>query len=130
MNNSNHVPAFLLKNTDLSYNVIKRVISEMVYSSDNNVSSIKAPAIKNPFDIIKDFYKRIIKKLEEQDAKYLHDMNNKSSFNMLFRSNPVVSLFLKNKNILEDIGVKLKFEQVEEKNNDRQAQAWDVIVSF
>lgn len=131
LNNSNHVPAFLLKNIDLSYNVIKRVISEMVYSSDNNVSSIKDPAIKNPFDIIKDFYKRIIKKLEEQDEKYLHDMDNKSSFNMLFSSNPVVSLFINNNNnILEDIGVKLKFEQVEEKNNDRQAQAWDVIVSF
>ena len=124
LNNSNHVPAFLLKNIDLSYNVIKRVISEMVYSSDNNVSSINDPAIKNPFDIIKDFYKRIIKKLEEQDEKYLHDMDNKSSFNMLFSSNPVVSLFINNNNnILEDIGVKLKFEQVEEKNNDRQAQA-------
>ena len=124
LNNSNHVPAFLLKNIDLSYNVIKRVISEMVYSSDNNVSSIKDPAIKNPFDIIKDLYKRIIKKLEEQDEKYLHDMDNKSSFNMLFSSNPVVSLFINNNNnILEDIGVKLKFEQVEEKNNDRQAQA-------
>ena len=58
-------------------------------------------------------------------------MDNKSSFNMLFSSNPVVSLFINNNNnILEDIGVKLKFEQVEEKNNDRQAQAWDVIVSF
>ena len=73
---------------------------------------------------VKDFYKRIIKKLEEQDEKYLHDMDNKSSFNMLFSSNPVVSLFINNNNnILEDIGVKLKFEQVEEKNNDRQAQA-------
>ena len=50
-------------------------------------------------------------------------MDNKSSFNMLFSSNPVVSLFINNNNILEDIGVKLKFEQVEEKNNDRQAQA-------
>ena len=123
MNNSNHVPAFLLKNIDLSYNVIKRVISEMVYSSDNNVSSLKDPVIENPFDIIKDFYIRIIKKLEEQDAKYLHDMDDKSSFKMLFKSNPVVSLFFENKNALEDIGVELKFEQVEEKNNDRQAQA-------
>lgn len=40
INDSNNIPSFLLKYTDLSYNVIKRVMSEMIYVSDNNVAAI------------------------------------------------------------------------------------------
>ena len=46
---------FLLKHTDLSYNVIKRVITEMIYASDNNVKTKKSPG-NDPFVIIFEFY--------------------------------------------------------------------------
>lgn len=105
------LPSFLLKHTDLSYNVIKRVMSEMIYASDNNVAAIiKKPEHTEPFDIIQEFYKKLSNKLEKQDKKYFLEGKN-SSFKNIFENNPVVSLFLKNEcNALEENGIAFEFE--------------------
>lgn len=107
-----HLPSFLLKHIDLSYNVIKRVMSEMVYASDNNVDN-DVPEIaenKKPSDIIKDFYDRLSKKLEDQDKKYF--LAEKDSFKKIFTSNPVVSLFVQKEcSVLDESGIKFDFKE-------------------
>ena len=81
---------FFLKHTDLSYNVIKRVIADMIYTSDSNIKTIK-PTGDDPFEIIAEFYQRIIIKLYEQDEKY--HLRGDNRFSKIFRKNKVVSLF-------------------------------------
>ncbi len=128
LNNSDYFPDFLLKHTDLSYNVIKRVMSEMVYSSDNNVSSTKEYVEKQPFYIIKEFYKKLSEKLKDQDEGYLNtDSNSKGrSFVEKFESNPIVSMFLvEGADKLKEMGIEfgLETDDTEDKKNDGQTPA-------
>ena len=126
LNNSDYFPDFLLKHTDLSYNVIKRVMSEMVYSSDNNVSSIKKEVVKEPFYIIQDFYNKLSAKLKDQDKGYLNTLSENKPFNDKFVNNPVVSMFLNHTaDDLKDMGIEFVFETsgAEDKKNDEQTPA-------
>lgn len=128
LTNFDYVPDFLLKHTDLSYNVIKRVMSEMVYSSDNNVSSTKEYVEKQPFYIIKEFYNKLSEKLKDQDEGYLNtDSNSKGrSFVEKFESNPIVSMFLKeDADKLKKMGIEfvLETDDTEDKKNDGQTPA-------
>ena len=120
LNKSDYFPDFLLKHTDLSYNVIKRVMSEMVYSSDNNVSSIKKEVVENPFYTIKNFYTKLSVKLEDQDKGYLNTSSKYKSFKDKFRKNPVVSMFLDNdEDFLKNMGIEFKTSDAEEKTNEQ-----------
>ena len=133
-------PDYLLKHTDMSYNVIKRVMSEMIYASDNDVSSLKKVKEKDPIKIIMEFYERLYNKLKAQDEQYCR--NNDNAFSVKFARNPIVYLFLKeaenshqdkdNDNKLRSF-VKRKenelskagiaFEKIKDaKNNDNQKQ--------
>ena len=96
---------FLLKHTDLSYNVIKRVITEMIYASDNNVKTKKLPG-NDPFVIISEFYQNIIDRLEEQDDKY--HLTGDNSFSQRFKTNPVIGLFLGRG--FSETGIELRFD--------------------
>ena len=87
-----HSADFLLKHTDMSYNVIKRVISDMIYTSDNNLKATKKPTGEPP-EIISEFYQIIIRRLKEQDKVY-HLIGEKS-FSQRFETNPVVKLFVR-----------------------------------
>lgn len=89
---------FLLKHTDMSYNVIKRVISDMIYTSDNNLKATKKPTGKPP-EIISEFYQGIIYRLSEQDEKY--QLIGSERFSQRFETNPVVKLFIRK---IEDNG--------------------------
>lgn len=102
---------FLLKHTDLSYNVIKRVISDMIYTSDNNLKVTKKPT-GNPAEIISEFYRKIIEKLKEQDDKY--HITGDESFSQRFSNHPVVGLF--SNGGFSETGIELEFEP--ESNTD------------
>lgn len=120
LNNSDYFPDFLLKHTDLSYNIIKRVMSEMLYSSDNNVSSIKEEVIKEPFYIIQNFYTKLSAKLEDQDKGYLNTSSKYKPFNDKFVNNPIVSMFWNKKaDFLKNMGIEFVFEtnDAEEEND-------------
>ncbi len=96
---------FFLKHTDMSYNVIKRVISNMIYKSDNNLKVTKEPT-GNPDKIILEFYQKIIERLSEQDEKY--HFNDDKKFSNRFRKHPVVGLFLNGD--FSKTGIELKFD--------------------
>ena len=96
---------FFLKHTDMSYNVIKRVISNMIYKSDNNLKVTKEPT-GNPDKIILEFYQKIIERLSEQDEKY--HFNDDKKFSNRFRKHPVVGLFLDRD--FSETGIELKFD--------------------
>lgn len=135
LTNFDYIPDFLLKHTDLSYSVIKRVMSEMVYSSDNDVSSTKEYVDKKPLDIIKDFYQKLSAKLQDQDKGYLNTVSESKgrSFEEKFGSNPIVSLFLgEDADKLKDMGIEfvLETDDTEDKKNDGQTPAKDVVNAF
>lgn len=102
---------FLLKHTDLSYNVIKRVISDIIYTSDNNLKVTKEPT-GNLAEIISKFYQGISDRLEEQDDKY--HLKDIESFAQRFKANPVVDLFLGS----NFSGIEITSDSKCESNND------------
>jgi len=90
---SEKFPLFLLKHTDLTYNVIKRVIRDMLYSSDE-VLDVKNDSFSNPEEQIYKFYKKLYIELQKQDQKYFGKSNIEADgFAAKFVLNPVVSLF-------------------------------------
>lgn len=60
---------FLLKNNDITYNVIKRVVIYLVYLSDNNLRDKKTPK-STPEEAIASFYLHLAKKLNEEFEVY------------------------------------------------------------
>lgn len=96
-NLSKDVPWYFLKHTDLSYNVIKRAISYMIYESDNNLK-VKMNRDSESFEIIQKFYGKLVEKLEQEDEIYFIDNNNKYAFAKIFKSNPIFKLFYKTDN--------------------------------
>ena len=88
-----NIPWFMLKNIDLSYNVIKRTVTYQVYRSDNNLKDKKKP-IDDPIKAIKLFYGRLIKQLEEEEIIYNRGGFSNNEFSNKFKSNPIVKLFM------------------------------------
>lgn len=92
-------PLFLLKHTDMTYNVIKRVVRYMLYSSDN-VATVKDNILlhsDSPEMVISNFYKLLVLELERQDKEYYSqnesDEDKKKHFATIFSNNPIVALF-------------------------------------
>lgn len=123
---------FLLKHTDMSYNVIKRVISDMIYTSDNNLKATKKPTGEPP-EIISEFYQGIIYRLSEQDEKY--HLIGSESFSQRFETNPVVKLFVRKiedngkekylfSNMISNKWIKLEFE-TENHTDDESVEVAD-----
>ena len=84
---------FLLKNIDITYNVIKRVVIYLIYLSDNNLRDKKIPK-STPEEAIRSFYLLLEKKLKEEFEVYNKSGLLNWDFNMIFSRNPVISLFL------------------------------------
>ncbi len=92
-----HNQWFFLEHPDISYNVIKRAVSYILYQSDNNLKDLKSND-RTPFQVIQTFYKIIYNKLKEEDVIYLSQKEQtdiKKSFSYAFINNPVVNLFIK-----------------------------------
>lgn len=95
---------FLLKNIDITYNVIKRVVIYLIYLSDNNLRDKKTPK-STPEEAIHSFYFQFEKKLREEYDVY--NKNNLLDWNFYeaFSYNPVIKLFLDKKNpVSKEIG--------------------------
>lgn len=93
---SDVLPIFFYKHTDLAYNVIKRSIRYMVYSSDSVVASKQNPIIdfNDKWAIMTSFYKQLIFHLERQDSYYYSEDNKKAvRFTDIVKNNPIVRLF-------------------------------------
>lgn len=88
---------YLLKHTDLSYNVIKRSIKNMIYRSDNNLKETHELST-SPFYTINKFYMHLADKLKEQDELYFKtDLEEKSEGNMFFNNfirHPIINKFI------------------------------------
>ena len=82
---------YLLKHTDIAYNVIKRAVSYIIYSSENNLKDKKL-VTSTPFHTIQKFYEVVCEKLVEQDKVYFkNDSPNK--YAPVFSEHPVVKKF-------------------------------------
>lgn len=94
---------FLLKNIDITYNVIKRVVIYLIYLSDNNLRD-KKTAKPTPEKAIGSFYLLLKRKLDEEfevyNKKGLADWN----YIDIFNENPVIKLFLENDSIVNKVG--------------------------
>lgn len=91
---------FLLKNIDLTYNVIKRVVIYLIYLSDNNLRDKKVPK-STPEEAIKEFYDNLKKKLNEEFEVYNSMRQVNWEFEKNLTTNPVVNLFLDDAKPLE-----------------------------
>lgn len=96
---------FLLKNIDITYNVIKRTIKQFLYSSDGNLNTdpTRLKRDNQPFEIIKRFYKEMNQKLKEITEFYglWREENNPPNFDL--ENNEIVHWFLdKNTRFSED----------------------------
>ncbi len=83
---------FLLEQTDLSYNVIKRSITKLIYGGTNNLNAKKYVA-DSPLKSMADFYDNMGTYLKQQDKVYFLSSPD-DGFNNKFRSNPVVQSIL------------------------------------
>lgn len=104
--------SFLLEQTDLSYNVIKRSIIKMLYTGSSNLKAKKQVA-NTPIEAIKEFYESMIYYLKKQDNIYFSG-SFRNGFGDAFDSNPIVRYFLKgnNSNILS-LGYSKNYEPSE-----------------
>lgn len=84
---------FMLKNIDITYNVIKRVVIYLIYLSDNNLRDKKTPK-STPEEAIRSFYLLLEKKLKEEFEVYNKNGLLNWDFNTIFSGNPVIALFL------------------------------------
>lgn len=91
---------FLLKNTDITYNVIKRVVIYLIYLSDNNLRDKKRPK-STPEEAIKAFYKNFNKKLNEEFEVYNKERSKKWDFEGKLMNIPVVDMFFKESDCLD-----------------------------
>lgn len=92
-NNSKCDVTFMLKHTDLSYNVIKRSVIKMIYLSSNNIMD-RRTITGSYYKIIKKFYKFVVHYLAKEDEVYFIDgEHNLDSFSKHFCAHPVVSYF-------------------------------------
>ena len=84
---------FMLKHTDISYNVIKRSVSKMIYKSDNNLNKKRTPT-GTYYEIINRFYDNVKHYLKEEDEIYfIGGQDNPESFYSFFSSHFVVKYF-------------------------------------
>lgn len=83
----------MLKNIDLTYNVIKRAVIYQIYRSDNNLKDKKIPD-NDPFKIIQSFYIRLTEKLQEEEDLYEHGGLREYGFGNEFANHPIVKLFI------------------------------------
>ncbi len=86
---------FLLKNIDITYNVVKRVVIYLIYLSDNNLRD-KKTAKTTPVEAIKSFYVKFNEKLNEEFKIYNTKKSERWDFEDTFNKIPVVNLFMKN----------------------------------
>ena len=84
---------FFLKHMDISYNVIKRAISKMLYISDNNVKD-KKEIEETPYHIIEKFYEYVDYYLSKEDIVYfVNGTDDDKAFSKKFSNHPIVKLF-------------------------------------
>ncbi len=69
VNNNNELIWFLLKHTDITYNVIKRTVFYFLYYSDANLQ-VRDVEYTKPYEIFSKFYEKFKEKLEEELDKY------------------------------------------------------------
>lgn len=86
---------YMLKNIDLTYNVIKRAVAYQIYRSDNNLRDKKISK-DDPFEIIKSFYNRLKDKLQEEADVYTRGGLSEYDFGKEFAKHPVVKFFISN----------------------------------
>ena len=87
--------SFMLKHTDLSYNVIKRSVSKMIYVSSNNIME-KRKTQGGDYEIIKAFYQNVVGCLDKEDDVFFIDgKDNPESFSQHFLKHPVVDYFIR-----------------------------------
>lgn len=85
--------SFLLSQTDLSYNVIKRSVAKMIYVGANDLNAQK-DVEKTPVEIIENFYENMKFFLKQQDQVYFSSSSN-DGFANKFSSHPIVKLLSK-----------------------------------
>ena len=110
-NDSHEIWWLILKNVDLTYNAIKRAVIYQIYRSDNNLKDKKVPA-DDPYQIIKSFYDRLIKKLYEEEKVYHDGGLSGCNFGEEFSKHPTVKLFLSKSE--EKTEGKQKYEEIQE----------------
>lgn len=81
---------FLLEQTDLSYSVIKRSVSRMIYVGNSNLKA-KSHVANDPVSAIKCFYYYMIKYLKQQDDVYFLGLPD-GGFERKFKKHPIVCL--------------------------------------
>lgn len=80
---------FLLKHTDVTYNIIKRTVKHFLYFSDENLVPRKIE--KRPFELMKEFYKQ----LSEQFNKIKDLYSGYSKINSIYiEQNDIVEWFM------------------------------------
>jgi hypothetical protein len=72
-NEENALIWFLLKHPDITYNVVKRTISHLLYYSDANLQ-VRPIEHKYPYQIFKEFYKLFIQRLNAELVNYKEAM--------------------------------------------------------
>ncbi|MBQ7131199.1 MAG: hypothetical protein IJO29_01385 [Oscillospiraceae bacterium] len=82
---------FFLKHTDLAYNVIKRAVYYILYSSEMNLRDTKANQ-RTPLETIQKLYEIIYKKLKENDDVY-HLTEDSCRFSEMFRNHIIVQKY-------------------------------------
>ena len=94
----NDIIWFLLKNTDITYNIIKRTIKQFLYTSDGNLNRYTNEILNNqtPFEIFRSFYEKMNYELEKEDKLY-HFINERDGIKYNLKSNDVVSWFINSK---------------------------------
>lgn len=79
---------FLLKNIDITYNVIKRTVKSFLYFSDENLNCRVTEG--TPFEVMKKFYKKFIKHFEDTIKIY---KGYKKIKNISESYNPIIEWF-------------------------------------
>lgn len=112
---SQKYPHFVLPlhQTDLIYNVIKRSVGEIVYSSDFLLERKKKNNDSPPVKTIKMFYENIRKELHREDEVYTNE-NRSITYEEQFLSCPVVQHFLYLPENYEDKRCKIEADDMKE----------------
>ncbi len=114
----NDVVWFLLKNTDITYNIIKRTIKQFLYSSDGNLNILESEAKlrKWPFELMQDFYNKLNVQLQRYTELY-----GLPSEHYDLEKHPIVEWFLPStsKNYGKYCCIAVAEEELDEKESEK-----------
>lgn len=115
----NDVVWFLLKNTDITYNIIKRTMKQFLYSSDGNLNILESEAKlrKWPFELMKGFYDKLNSQLEKYMKLY-----GLSKEHYDLKKHPIVKWFAESTDYGKYCCIATAEEGIEERTGENKAE--------